>query len=195
MAEGIYNTSSVVPSRRIQLFLFLSRLRNRKRQTSLWSRLLRRRDQTPPQNPGGMALTLKSQPSPHPPTPRLQQHPCPGCQPPTTTPPGGRAYPPTQPPGHHHPAAASFSLRKLPPRCPLVVGSGSHIRQTPQWSYTRRIRPTTRTNPYPDGCIHLRILPTAHHHLTAVGHSPHSPRHHRQSSAPAHPNAKNTTTQ
>jgi len=34
MAEGIYNTSSVVPSRQIQLFLSLSRARDRKPQSS-----------------------------------------------------------------------------------------------------------------------------------------------------------------
>jgi len=141
-----------------------------------------------------MALTLKSQPSPHPPTPRLQQDPCPGCQPPTTTPPGGHAYPRTQPPAHHQQAAMSFSLRKPPPRYPAVVGSVSRIHQTPRRSYAWCIQPTTRTNPSPNGRIHPRILPMAQHHLAVVGHSPHCPIHHRQSSALAHPNAKNTTT-
>jgi len=131
MAEGIYNTSSVVPSRQIQLFLSLSRLRNRKRQ--LLSGHVFCVGTTGPllKNPVGMALTLKTQPSPHPPTPRLQQDPCPGCQPPTTTPPDGRAYPRTYPPAHHHPAATSFGLRKPPPRCPVVVSSGSCIHQAP----------------------------------------------------------------
>ena len=141
-----------------------------------------------------MALTLRSQPSPRPPTPRLQQDPCPGCQPPTTSPPGSRTYPRTQPLAHHQPVAVSFSLRKLPPRCPAVMGSSLCIHQAPRGSYARRIRPTTCTNPSPDGHIHPRILLTAQHHLAVVGHSPHCPIHHRQSSALAHPNAKNTTT-
>jgi len=190
MAEGIYNTSSVMPLRQILLSLFLSHACDRKRQ--LLSGRVFCVGATRPllKNPGGMALTLKSQPSPHPPTPWLQQDPCPACQPPTTTPPSGRAYPGTHPPAHHHPAAASFGLRKLPPRCPVVVGFGSRIHQAPRRSYARRMRPTTQINPSRDGCIHPCMLPMAAHHPAAVGHSPHCPTHHRQSSAPAYTNAK-----
>jgi len=194
MAEGIYNTSSVVLLRQIQLVLSLSRSRDRKRQLLSGHIFCVGSTRSLLKNPRGMALTLKSQSSPHPPTPRLQQDPCPGCQPPTTTPPGGRAYPRTYQPAHHNPAAVIFSLRKLPQQCPVVVGFGSHICQAPQQSYAWCIRPTTQTNPSPDGCLHPRMLPTAHHHPTAVGHSPHCPKHHRQSSTPAHPNAKNITT-
>jgi len=65
MAEGIYNTSSVTPSRQIQLFLSLSRSWDRKRQ--LLSGRVFCVGATRPllKNPGDMALTLKSQPSPH----------------------------------------------------------------------------------------------------------------------------------
>jgi len=135
-------------------------------------------------------LTLKSQPSPHPPTLRLLQDPGPGCQRLTTTPAGGHAYVRTQPVAHHQPAAVSFGLHKPPPRCPAVVSSSSRIHQDPWRSYARRIQQTTRTNPSPDGRIHLCILPMAQHHLAVVGHSPHCPIHHQQSSAPAHPNHK-----
>jgi len=137
-----------------------------------------------------MALTLKSQPRPHPPTPRLQRDPYPRCQPPTTTPPGGHAYPDTQPPAHHHPAAVSFGLHKPPPLCPVVVGFGSRIHQAPRRSYTWHLQPTTRTNSFPNGYIYPCMLPTVHHHPAAVGHRPDCPKHHQQSSAPAYPNAK-----
>jgi len=131
MAESIYNTSSVAPLQQIQLFLFLSRSRDRKQQLLSGHVFCVGVTRTLLKNLRGMALNLKSQPSPHPPTPRLQQDPCPGCQPPTTTPPSGRTYPHTQPPAHHHPATASFGLRKLPPRCPVVMGFGSRIHQAP----------------------------------------------------------------
>jgi len=120
-----------------------------------------------------MALTLKSQPSPHPPTPRLQQDSCPGCQPPTTTPAGGRAYPRRQLPAHHHPAATSFGLCKPPPRCRVVVSFGSHIYQAPRWSYAQRIRPTTQTNSSPMAA-YTRVCsqrPTTTRQLLATAHT------------------------
>jgi len=218
MGKGIYNTSSVAPSRQIQLFLFLSHSRARKLQ--LLSGRVFCVGATRPllKNPGGMALTLKSQPSPHPPTPRLQPDPCPGCQPPTTTPiiyflvyslysyatyldhdesstttpPGGRVYPRTYRTAtttrrpqvsacvnRHHDAQWSWAPARTSTRPPRRL-------------YDRCIWSTTRANTSPNGCIHPRMRPKAHHHPAAVGHSPHCPKHHWQSSALAHANAKTT---
>jgi len=176
MAESIYNTSSVAPLRQIQLFLSLSPSCDGKRQLLSDRVFCVDAIRTLLKNPMGMTLTLKSQPSPHPPTPWLRQNPCSGCQPPTTTRHSGRVYPCTQPPANHHLAAASFGLRKPPPRYPVVVGFGSRIHQAARRSYARRIWPKTQTNPSPDSCIHPRMLPTAPHHPAAVGHSPHCPK-------------------
>jgi len=195
MAEGIYKTSSVAPSRQIQLFLFLLCSCDRKRQLPSGRVFCVGTTRPLLKNSGGMALTLKSQPSPDPPTPQLQQDPCPGCHPPTTTPPGCRAYPHMYPPAHHHLAAVSFDFRKPPPQCPAVVGSGSRIHQAPPGAcmpsvYRQRPEPTP-----PQTASYTRVCsrrPTTTRQLLTTAHTAPNSTGNR---VPRYIRAPNTTTQ
>jgi len=117
MAEGIYNTSSVASSRQIQLFLSLSRPRDRKPHSSPFAPL-RRRERTPlPPSPVGMALTPKSLPTHVHPHLGYSRTPVLAAQPPTTT---------TNLRGCAHRRAPRRQQRHL-----AVVGSGSRIHQVP----------------------------------------------------------------